>query len=108
MITISVTNGGGREVSVPLLSLEDQNAKVYQESDNGDSVENWFGALRTLTPAQTQQGRLVFDVPLANYRLRVSDGGDPGSDKSAWIKIPLRMDGDNGLEGAPTVGNPVK
>jgi len=108
LITISVTNGGGKEVSVPLLTLEDQNGKDYQESDNGTGVDNWFGVLRTLTPAQTQQGKLVFDVPLTNYRLRVSDGGEPGSDKAAWIKIPLRMDGDTGLDGAPTVGSPVK
>ncbi len=108
MVTISVTNGGGKEVSVPLLSLETANGKTYQESDNGESVENWFGLLRTLIPAQTQQGRLLFDVPLTSFRLRVTDGGEPGSEKSAWIRIPLRMDGDTGLEGAPTVGNPVK
>ena len=108
LITISVTNGGGKEVSVPLLSLENQNGKIYQESDNGDSVDNWFGLLRTLTPAQTQQGRLLFDVPLASYRLRITDGGEPGNDKSSFIRIPLRMDGDPGLDNAPTVPAPVK
>ena len=108
LITVSVTNGGGKEVSVPLLSLENQNGKIYQESDNGESVDNWFGILRTLTPAQTQQGRLLFDVPLTSYRLRITDGGEPGNDKASFIRIPLRMDGDPGLDNAPTVSTPVK
>jgi hypothetical protein len=108
LVTISVTNGGGKEASVPLLSLENENGKIYQESDNGEGVDNWFGLLRSLTPAQTQQGRLLFDVPLTGYRLRVTDGGEPGNEKSTFIRIPLRMDGDSGLDSAPTVRAPVK
>lgn len=98
MITLSATNGGGREVSIPLLSLENQSGQMFLESDNGEGVENWFGLLRTLTPAQTEQGRIVFDVPLASYRLRLTDGGEPGSEKFAWVEIPLRMDTDTGVE----------
>lgn len=108
LITVSVTNGGGKDVSVPLLSLENQGGKIYQESDNSEGVDNWFGLLRTLTPAQTQQGRLLFDVPLTSYRLRVPDGGEPGNDKAKFIRIPLRMDADSGLDTAPTVAAPVK
>jgi hypothetical protein len=92
LITVSVTNGGGRDISVPLLTLQSQNGTNYTESDNGDGVEQWFGLLRTLNPAQTQQGRLLFDVPLGSYRLKVTDGGDPGMEKSAWVSIPLHMD----------------
>src|ERR1700677_2924172 len=88
LITVSVTNGGGRDISVPLLTLQSQNGTNYTESDNGDGVEQWFGLLRTLNPAQTQQGRLLFDVPLGSYRLKVTDGGDPGMEKSAWVSIP--------------------
>src|SRR5579862_8313900 len=93
-ITISVTNGGGREVSVPLLTLENSGGQSFSESDNGEGVDNWFGILRSLGPAQTQQGRLLFDVPLTSYKLRVSDGGPAGSEKYAWVAIPLRMDFD--------------
>jgi hypothetical protein len=64
-------------------------------------VDNWFGILRTLTPAQTQQGRIAFDVPLSSYRLRLTDGGSPGSEKFAWVEIPLRMDTE------PSVESPV-
>ncbi len=112
LVTISVTNGGGREVSVPLLSLENQNGQTFLESDSGEGVENWFGILRNLSPAQTQQGRLIFDVPLTSFRLRVPDGGEPGTEKYAWIQIPLRMDTDSGVEspmpGAPPSAVPTK
>jgi len=92
MITVSVTNGGGRDISVPLLMLENQNGKQYLEADSGEGVDSWFGLLRTLNPAQTQQGRLLFDVPLGSYRLRLTDGGEAGSEKYAWVAIPLHID----------------
>jgi len=105
IITISVTNGGGTQVSVPLLSLENQKGEIFQESDNGDGVDNWFGLLRELRPAQTQQGRMVFDVPLASYKLRVTDGAEPGGEKIASIEIPLSLDADSGIE-TPAPGPP--
>lgn len=98
LISISVTNGGGREVSVPMLRLENANGEAFPESENGEGVDNWMGILRSLGPAQTQQGRLVFDVPLASYKLRVTDGGAPGSEKYAWVAIPLRIDTDTGVQ----------
>ncbi|MGD1096477.1 MAG: DUF4352 domain-containing protein [Bryobacteraceae bacterium] len=107
MITISVTNGGGRDVSVPLLSLENSTGQSFLESNNGEGVDNWFGLLRNLSPAQTQQGRILFDVPLTSYRLRLTDGGEPGSERYAWVDIPLRLDTDSGVEG-PTPGNSLK
>jgi hypothetical protein len=98
LVTISVTNGGGKEISAPLFSLEDDKGQSFQELDKGDGVDNWFGLLRTIEPAQTSQGRLLFDVPLGSYKLRVTDGGDPGVEKFAWIDIPLRMDTDTGVD----------
>jgi hypothetical protein len=107
VVTVSVTNGGGKEISVPLFEIEDQKGQTFQESGNGDGVDNWFGLVRTLEPAQTQQGLLVFDVPLASYRLRVTDGADPGAEKFAWIDLPLRMDVDTGVD-TPVPGQPSK
>jgi hypothetical protein len=92
LITVSATNGSGKEVSVPLLRLENQNNGSFLESDNGESVDNWFGLLRTLAPTETRQGRLLFDVALSSYRLRLTDGGEPGTEKYAWVDIPLRLD----------------
>jgi hypothetical protein len=106
LVTISVTNGGGKEVSVPLFSLEDEKGQIVQESDKGDGVDNWFGLLRTIEPAQTSQGSLLFDVPLGSYKLRVTDGGDPGAEKFAWIDLPLRMDTDTGVDTPVPVAPP--
>lgn len=97
-ISISVTNGGGHEISVPLLTLENANGQSFLESDNGEGVDNWFGILRTIAPAQTQQGRILFDVPLTSYKLRLSDGGQAGTERYAWVAIPLRMDTDTGIQ----------
>jgi len=103
LITISVTNSGGREVSVPMLMLRGSNGKEFQEVGNGQGVDNWFGLLRTIAPAQTQQGRILFDVPLSSYKLRLTDGGDAGSERYAWVDIPLSMDTDTSVD-APTPG----
>lgn len=93
VITISATNGGGAEVSVPMLQLEGPDGKLYPELDNGEGVDNWFGILRTLEPAQTGQGRILFDVPLSSYRLRLSDG-DSVSGHFSYVQIPLQIDAD--------------
>ena len=97
MITLSATNGGGGEVSIPLLTLESDN-KEYRELENGDGVNNWFGLIRTISPAETRQGNIVFDVPLTSYRLRLTDGGEPGTEKFVWVDIPLRLDTDTSIE----------
>ena len=97
MITLSATNGGGKEVSIPLLTLEGDN-KEYRELENGDGVNNWFGLIRTISPAETRQGNIVFDVPLTSYRLRLTDGGEPGTEKFVWVDIPLRIDTDTSIE----------
>lgn len=98
MITLSATNGGGQEVSVPLLTLEGDNGKEYHELENGDGIDNWFGLIRTLSPAETRRGNIVFDVPLTSYRLRLTDGGEPGTEKFVWVDIPLRIDTDTSIE----------
>ncbi len=108
LITISATNGGGKEISVPMLTLENQNGDTFHELENGEGVDSWFGILRSIGPAQTQQGRILFDVPLSVYRLRLTDGGDPATEKYAWVKIDLHMDSDMNVETPSPVGPPVK
>jgi len=93
LVTISATNNGGNDVSVPLLQLEGPDGKVYRELENGEGVDNWFGIVRTLGSGQTQQGRILFDVPLSSYRLRLSDG-DSASGHFTYVQIPLQMDDD--------------
>jgi hypothetical protein len=48
----------------------------------------------------------MFDVPLTSYRLRLTDGGSPGTEKNAWVDIPLRLDANVPVE-APAPGKPV-
>ena len=103
LITLSATNGGGHPVSVPFLTLEGPNREEYKELDNGDGIDNWFGLLREFTPGETRTGNIVFDVPLASYRLRLTNGGEPGSERLVWVDIPLRIDTDTGVT-APLPG----
>jgi hypothetical protein len=107
VMTISVTNGGGGEVSVPLLQLSNANGQLFQELADGEGVDNWIGLLRSIKPAQTIQGRVLFDVPLSSYRLRLSNGSDAASERFAWVQIPLRIDADTPVE-APVPGAPPK
>ena len=95
LVRISVTNSGGHDASVPLLSVDDGQGNSYQESANGESVDNWLGLLRTISPAETDQGWLIFDVPVGSYRLRVTNGNDPGDERHSFIELPLRMDYDD-------------
>ncbi len=105
MVMFSATNGGGKEISLPFFSLEGANGKNTKRSENGDGVENWFGLLRTLNPAETRQGNLVFDVPLTSYRLRLTDGGEPGTEKNVWVEFPLRLDTDTSVSMPAPGGN---
>lgn len=94
LIKISATNGTGKEVSLPLLTLEGNNGQTYRELADGKGVDNWFGLLRTLSNGQTQQGNIVFDVPLTAYKLRLPDLSDPGMERYVSVQIPLRIDSD--------------
>ncbi|MCU1337421.1 MAG: hypothetical protein JWO19_3002 [Bryobacterales bacterium] len=94
LIKASVTNGTGKDVSIPLLTLEGSNGQTYRELANGEGVENWFGVLRNISPGETQQGNLLFDVPLTSYKLRVPDISDAGLERYVSVQIPLRLDPD--------------
>ena len=103
LISLSATNSGGKPVAVPFFTLEGSNHEEYRELQTGDGLDNWFGLLREIAPGETKSGNIVFDVPLASYRLRVTDGGEPGSEKLVWVEIPLRIDTDTGVT-APLPG----
>jgi hypothetical protein len=102
LLQVSVSNNSASEVSIPLLQLENYNGQSYVESDSGEGIDHWFGLLRTIRPKETEQGQILFDAPLASYRLRVTDGAGPGAEKYSWIAIPLRID----VESQPPVPGP--
>ncbi|MEI9812585.1 MAG: DUF4352 domain-containing protein [Acidobacteriota bacterium] len=94
ILTVSITNGGSSEATVPLLTLEGSNGQEFQELADGTGVPDWLGVLRSVKSAGTLQGRLVFDVPLSSFRLKLPDGGEPGYEKYAFVDVPLRIDVD--------------
>ncbi len=106
ILSLQITNGGGSDVSVPLLTLENSDGRDFLESDNGEGVDNWMGLLRNIGPAQSQEGKIIFDVPLTSYRLRLTDGAGPGAEKYGWVSIPLRMDVDTDVQApSPSPGD---
>src|SRR5438132_1964291 len=42
LIRISVTNGGGKEVGIPLLNLENSSGDSFTELADGQGVDGWF------------------------------------------------------------------
>ena len=91
MIRVQVLNSGNKEVTVPLLNLEDDNGNNYLELSDGQGVEEWWGVLRTLSPSETQNRRVLFDVRPMNHKLRVTDGGEPDKEQTALVTIPLKL-----------------
>ncbi len=90
-VRVTINNSGNTERAVPLLELVDAKNTDILESSEGDGLDEWFGILRSLAATETAQGRLLFDVPQANYKLRVTDGGEPGSEVTALVDIPLQI-----------------
>ena len=96
-IRLTINNSGNTESSVPLLELVDPKGRVYLEESDGAGLDEWFGMLRSLAATETAQGRLLFDVPQDNYKLRVTDGGEPGSEITAMVDVPLQIRENTGL-----------
>jgi hypothetical protein len=90
---VSITNSGGTKVSAPAFTLRASNGKTYEEVTEGlEGVSNWLNILRTIEPAQTQNGWVIFDAPVAGYKLVMSDAGDIGSEKYAYVDIPVELE----------------
>ncbi len=91
LIRLTISNSGNQQVAVPLLHLEDAQGNRHLEVSDAAGVSNWLGLLRILEPGPTMQGVIVFDVPASSYRLRVTDGGDLESERTALVEIPLTL-----------------
>ena len=90
IVRLSVTNSGNQEVSLPSLSLENSSGESFMELSEVEGVEEPLGILRNVAPAETLQGRIMFDVAPVNYTIRLTDG-DPDNEKTAYVEIPLRL-----------------
>jgi len=95
VVRVTVTNSGATETTIPHLALQDAKGKTYPEFGEAGGVPEWLGILRQIRPVETQQGRVVFDVPMGAYQLRVTDDFEHAAEKYALIEIPLRIEQDN-------------
>jgi hypothetical protein len=86
LVRMTAVNSGSAEVIAPNLTVEDDKGDTYAELQNGDGVPQWIGYLRTVKPAESAQGNLVFDAPPAHYKLRVTDENE---ENPAYVDIPL-------------------
>jgi Domain of unknown function (DUF4352) len=111
LVRITVTNGSGSDVNIPMLSLENSAGATFTELTDGSGVENWLGIVRQLAPADTDTGWIVFDVPTNSYRLKLTEPLDAGSSDSgpdtAFVLLPLNLQG-RLLDGAPARIVPAK
>jgi hypothetical protein len=95
VLKLNITNSGGRDVAIPGVVLEDSKGEMHSEVMDGTGVEDFLPVFRKLSPAETREGRVLFDAPQGAYRLRVKEDADPaieeGKEKSALIEIPLNL-----------------
>jgi hypothetical protein len=91
LIRLSVTNSGASNAVIPAVTAVDSGGQSHLELSDGQGVEEWLGYLRSLRPAETDRGRVVFDVPPSAYRLRVANDAEPGAEKVAFIDMPLQF-----------------
>jgi hypothetical protein len=98
-VRFSVLNSGGAASIIPAIELVDDAGTTYSEIQNGDGITDFVGPLREVTPAESAQGILVYDVQPKHYKLKLSD--EDGR-KFAVVDLPLSFD----ME-APDVTTPL-
>jgi hypothetical protein len=92
-LRVSVTNSGGAPISAPAFELQAANGTRYQEvTQNMEGVREWLGILRTVQPANTERGYVVFDVPMAAYKLVIPADSDIENEKHALVEIPVQFE----------------
>ncbi len=86
LVRLSAVNSFGADIIVPNFTLEDDSGKTYPELSSGEGVPQYIGYLRSVKPAESQQGNALFDAPPRHYKMRIADetGG-----KTAYVDIPL-------------------
>ena len=104
VLRLSITNSGGQEKNLSFLHLKDDKGGDFIEYSELEGVNGWMGVIRKLQASATDQGIIVFDVPLTGYKLVVSDGENPDEERTAVIDIPLVMKPETQSTDAPITG----
>jgi hypothetical protein len=90
-LRMNITNGDSSASTISTLTLEG-NGKTYSEvTEDMDKVDSWLGLLRNVGGSQTEQGWIVFDVPMGAYKLVITHG-DIGEEKIAHVDIPVQLE----------------
>ena len=105
VISLSITNVGGTEIMLPHTRLIKPDGTEIPELTDIEGFPQWLGLLRKISPASSEQGYVVFDVPVGAYKLQVSDGGDPEKEQLAQIEIPANLAPAGGSVAGPALGN---
>lgn len=101
IVQISASNAGNEDVSIPSMTLVDDNGKTYDELTDGAGVSRWLGVIRHVAPNQSETGNIVFDAPAAHYKLKVTDETDAND---VFIDIPLTFAHEQMTFGPDTAG----
>ncbi len=88
IVQISVSNSANRPLPIGSMTLIDDSGKVYNELADGTGVPRWLGISRSVDPAQTEQGAVLFDAPAVHYKLRLTDDTDKDD---VFVDLPLNF-----------------
>ena len=86
LIRMSAVNGTSKEITVPNVTIEDDNGNSFPELSDGTGVPQYIGYLRRVKPAESVQGNLLFDAPPRHFKLKIAD---EDSERTALVDIPL-------------------
>ncbi len=92
ILRLSVTNSSNQNSGIPQMTLVDNAGKSYQELTEAPGVPKLLGIIRSVKPAQTEEGRVVFDAPPGAYKLRVTDDSGPGRERALLIEVPFEFE----------------
>ena len=99
LVRINIVNSGSQEASAPPLSITDDSGQTLAELSNGEGIPQWAGYLRSIKPANSLQGYIVFDAPPRHYKLNLNEELD---ENKVMVDIPL-----NFVQEAPEISLPI-
>lgn len=91
VIRLSVTNSGIRPAEIPHMSLIGADGQAHAELTEAKALPDWLGFLRSVAPAATEHGRVLFDVPSGSYRLRLTTVAEGDEELFALVEIPFQV-----------------
>ena len=90
VVRFSAMNSGAHDASLPQFSLIDNAGNESPELADAAGADGWLGLSRTVVPAGTLEGSVVFDVAPAGYKLRIEDPLD--ETKAVLVELPLKFE----------------